>query len=280
MVKFVLSFIFTFSFIYADLLDEKVKNLVDKESYLIHQKLIDIIFKNKSKFYKSTGEIDVVKVAKYLKDSGLLKLFFEAPATLNITFNTNQNPIFFMKLITNSLNAMGYYFFITKEAKREGNVFSWSISLTTEYAIDPTIFARELGKRNCKILDIIKNSKDSWEYIIDISKAKVLEAKEVRVDEFIELGKSINDYWLKVENGEILKIVSRKNNSWYPYVAFYDKNLNLVSIYKEDSKVIKSINIKVPENCLYIKISDIFTLNNIKNGFSVYLKGDMDVSRN
>lgn len=274
MVKFILALTLTLSSVYADLLDEKVKNLVDKESYLVHQKLIDIIFKNKSKFYKSSGEIDVVKVAKYLKDSGLLKLFFEAPSTLNITFNTNQNPIFFMKLITNSLNAMGYYFFITKEAKRESNVFSWSISLTTEYAIDPTIFARELDKRNCKILDIIKNSKDSWEYVIDISKANILEAKELKVDDFMELDKSINDYWLKAENGKILKIVSKANNNWYPYVAFYDKNLNLVSLYKEDSKVINSINIKVPENCLYIKISDIFTLNNIKNGFSIYLKGD------
>lgn len=279
MVKYIFIFTLIFTFLKADLVDEKVKNLVEKDSYLIHQKLIDIIFKDKDKFYTQNGEVNVVKIAKYLKDSGLLKLFFEAPKTLNVTFDTNQNPIFFMKLITNSLNSMGYYFFITKSAKREGDIFSWTISLSTEYAIDPTIFARELDKRNCKILDIVKNSNDSWEYIIDISKAIVLDAKEAVIDESLELGKSINDYWLKVSNGRVLKIASKTYNSWYPYVAFYDKNLNLIGLYKKDDEVVKSINIKVPENCLYVKISDIYTLNNIKNGFRVYLKGDMDVSR-
>lgn len=265
--------IFTLS-LNAGLVDEKVKNLVEKDSYLVHQKLIDIIFKDKKKFYKPSKDIDIVKISKYLKKSGLLNLFFEKPQKLTITFNTNQNPLFFMKLITDSLNSMGYFYFITKEAKRETDIFSWSITLVTEYAIDPVIFAKELKKRDCEIIDILRNSKYNWEYLIDISKASVAIAQSIELNRDTQLEKSIEDYWLKIQKGESLKIVSEPLNSWYPYIAFYDSKLNLIGLYKNRDSIIKSLNVRVPDSCRYIKISDSFTLNNIKNGFRVYLKGE------
>lgn len=280
MVKKIVLSLLLASGLFADLVDEKVKNLVDKDSYLVHQKLIDVIFKNKNRFYKENREIDIVKISKYLKDSGLLNLFFEKPKNLTITFNTNHNPIFFMKLITDSLNSMGYYFFVTKKAKQENNIFSWSISLLAEYAIDPVIFSKELNKRDSYILDIIKTAKYDWEYVIDISKASILEAKDILIDEYVKLHKSINDYWLKLEkDSKVLKLTSEGSNNWYPYISFYDDSLNVLGLYRNSNETVKSLNIKVPKNCKYVKISDIYTLNNIKNGFTVYLQGDGDVSR-
>jgi hypothetical protein len=273
--KLLITLFLSITCLFADLLDEKIKNLVDKDSYLVHQKLIDVIFKNKSKFYLENQKVDIVKVAKYLKDSGLLKLFFQEPKSLSITFNTNHNPIFFMKLITDSLNSMGYYFFVTKTAKQENNIFSWKINLIAEYVIDPTIFSKELNKRDCYILDIIKNSKYDWEYVIDISKAKILEAQEISLNRYIKLDKSISDYWIKLNiDGFDLKLTSQNQNQWYPYIAFYDDSLNLLGLFKKDDEVIDSLNVKIPRNCRYVKISDIYSLNNIKNGFTVYLKGD------
>ncbi len=279
MVKKFLFFACFVFFAQADLIDEKVKSLVEKDAYTVQEKLINIIFKNKDMFYTQNGEVDVVKIAKELKNNGLLNLSFQTPTSFNVTFDTNQNPIFFIKLITNALNSMGYYTFTIKSAKKEGTIFSFTTTLTNENAIDPTVFAEALAKNNSKILNIVKNSNTNWNYLIDISNAIITEAKELELGKQIELEKSISEYWLKVSNTKLLKIASKPTNSWYPYIAFYDKNLNLLGDYKKGDEVVKNMNIKIPENCLYIKISDIYTLNNIKAGFSVHLKGDSDVSR-
>jgi hypothetical protein len=270
LVKKLFLAIFLFNIAFADLLDEKVKSLVDKETYLTHQKLIDIIFRDKQKFYKTSDEIDIIEVVRYLQESGLLRLSFDEPKELFLTLKTDQNPIFFLKLIKNSLNSMGYYYFLTKEAVKDATIFTWKLSIKTEYAVNPIIFAKELMKRECRVLDISRNSQTDWEYVIDISRAKVMEAKELTSS--LKLSKSINDYWLDINGlrGD-LNIRSKGGNSWYPYIAFYNKNLELLGMYKRDDKIISSLNIKIPNECRYVKISDIYSLSNIKNGFLIDL---------
>ena len=54
-------------FAQADVIEEKVKNLVDKDRYLVQEKLINVVFKNRDKFYTQNGEVDVVKIAQELK---------------------------------------------------------------------------------------------------------------------------------------------------------------------------------------------------------------------
>lgn len=265
----------TLSFLIADSLDDKIKNLVDADNYALHQKLIDIIFKNRDNFYRDNKKVDVIKVAQTLKDNGLLKLFFQSSQTLVLKFETTQNPIVLMKIVNDSLTAMGYYFFTTKNAIKDNNRFSWSIALTTEYAIDPVIFSNELNKRNSTIENITKNSKYSWEYSIDMSNASISEAQEITSNRYIKLDKSIGDYWLNLKSsGSDLKLSSESQSGWYPYIAFYDLNLNLLGVFKKENDAIDSINVSIPKGCRYVKVSDVHSLHNIKNGFTVYLKGD------
>jgi hypothetical protein len=67
-----------------------------------------------------------------------------------------------------------------------------------------------------------------------------------------------------------INIVSKRNH-WYPYITFFDDNLGVLKIIKKD-KIIKNMTTSIPYGTKYIKINDLYTLLNIKNGITVTIK--------
>jgi hypothetical protein len=265
-------FIFALLFagtLFADLLDDKIRSFMDKREYIIQQKLINIIFSNRDSFYKNEDLIDSVAVIKELKKNGLIELFFDKPKDFVLTFHTQKNPLIFMKIINDSLSSMGYNYYLTKEAIKDKNGFKWSISLKTEFVIDPIFFANELSVYNCEILDINKLSQTHWKYEIDTANAKI-GAIRVELDTSVKLKKPIEPYWIDVQNADSIELLSHRLDHWYPYIVFYDKNLHIVKYYKYDY-IKKRVKFEIPKTARYIKVADLFTLNNIKRGLRVYL---------
>ncbi|WP_200762731.1 hypothetical protein [Nitrosophilus alvini] len=270
MVRYIFLFLIIISAGFGDILEEKIKSLVDKKSYIQHQKLIEKIFENRNEFYLDESHVDIVKVVQRLKENGLLKLFFNEPRKLIVTFRTNGYPLFFIKLVSDKLRELGYYYFLTYEARNEDDGFYWSISLTAEYAIDPVILSNALKKEGCLILDIRREDEERWVYTVDINGA-YLDVLELEPNVKTKLKKPVSDYWLALPKGRKISIASMPGNSWYPRVAIYDKRLHLLKVYKKDEKT-SWIVLRLPENAYYIKISDIYTLGNIKNGLKVVLE--------
>jgi len=63
-------------------------------------------------------------------------------------------------------------------------------------------------------------------------------------------------------------ITTSKLDNWYPYVVFFDKNLNILNIIaKENSQ--KTIYLDIPQECAYIKISDNYSKTNFKRGITI-----------
>ena len=272
MVKYILLIALSFQILTADIFSDKVRSLVGEKNFRLHANLIKIIFKNKQNFIKN-GQINTIKVSKVLKENGLLKLFFNKPQDISVMFKTNQNPLFFMKLINDSLKSLGYYFFITKSAEKQNNIFQWEININTEYAIDPVIFAKELKKRGCIVTDLDRKSDIKWVYNIDMINSNILEAKYISDNEEIKLAKPIDDYWLRINsNAKKIKLSTHRLDNWFPYLAFYDKDLHVIEIFKKDERT-REITINIPDGCKYITISDIYILNNIKRGLKVLVKG-------
>jgi len=266
MVKIVLLFLLLFSFSFADKYDNlvhgKIKTLLDTSTYNENSAYIKIIFSPTSE-YVENEKVDSVKVIAMLKEHGLLKLFFKKPRELKLNFETNGAPMFFVKIMSDSLRNIGYYRYVTKESNLLDSKFTWKISLNSEYVTDPIILQRELLKSGCRIVDIKRNSSANWTYVIDMKDAyintkKLLDGVEVK------LKRSLYAYWLDVSQINKLKIKSSHRNNWYPYIAYYDKSLKLLQVIKRNTKRrILTLNIK--EDTKYIKISDIYTLKNIKD---------------
>lgn len=246
-----------------DPLIEKIKTLVDPAVFVRDKAYIDIIFSPKEDYYDSSGRVNSVKVIQTLKANGILNLFFKKPREVNISFKTDGTPQFFVKIMSDTLRNIGYYRYVTEKSNLINSEFTWNISLTSEYAADPLILSKELKKSGCDIVDVIRESATDWIYIIDMKNAR-LNTKVIEDGQEIKLKRSLYSYWLDVSKIKKLKVTSSYRNSWYPYIAYYDKSLKLLRVIKRDVKR-RRITLDMKEDTYYLKISDIYTLKNIKD---------------
>jgi len=243
-------------------LTQKIKKLIDKSVYDKNEAYINIILSPKSD-YIIGNRVDSVKVIAILKENGLLNLFFKKPSELKLSFKTSGSPLFFVKIMGDTLRNIGYYQYVTKESNLNSSEFSWKITLNSEYATDPLILQRELKKSGCNIVDVQRNSSTDWSYSIDMSNG-YLNIKILQALEEVQLKRSLYAHWLDVSKVNQLKISSSARNDWYPYISYFDSSLHLLEVFKSDQKTFKT-TVNIPANAKYMKISDLYTLKNIKD---------------
>lgn len=256
----------------SSVLKEKIENLIGEEEYAEHQNLVKFLFKNEDK-YLNGENILYIPLIKKLEDNGLLKLGFSSPQNINLEFKASYDAIKTLKILRNTLKSLGYYYyFITNTSYSTQGQLIWSIQLKTEAAINPLILSKELLKNSCKVVDITRVENNKWIYTIDTQNGSIFEAKNVLNNESIKLSKPLRPYFLTVdENAKSIFVKSRILNNWFPYIAFYDEDLNILGVKKQDYKTSR-MNVSLPENTKYIKIKDQFSLINIKRGLSITIK--------
>ena len=283
MVKVLLSLFLIISSIYAneielsqavvvteDPLTSKIKSFLDEETYRENVDFINVIFDPKSAFYENQ-RVDTVEVIQTLKENGLLKLFFSKPRELKLNFKTSGAPLFFVKIMGDTLRNIGYYRYMTTASNLDASEFIWNITLTSEYATDPLILEKELNESGCKIIDIERNSAYEWTYIIDMDRG-YLNIQELQNKVKVKLKRSLYAHWLNVSKVKILNIKSSRRNRWYPYIAYYDASLHLLKVLKRDN-IYKDIKLNIPQNAKYIKIADLYTLKNVRDELVLYPSG-------
>jgi len=276
MVKIFFSLFLFFSFSFAseatqeDLLREKIKTFLDASVYRENKGYIEILFSPKSDYF-TQDRVDAVKIVTTLKNNGLLNLFFKKPRELRLRFKTSGPPLLFVKIMGDTLRNIGYYRYVTQESHLDSSEFTWSISLVSEYATDPLILQKELQKNGCSIVDLQRNSMTDWTYTLDMRDGH-LNLDSLKAGQEMALKKSLSAYWLNVSEVKTLQIQSSKSNDWYPYIAYYDSSLHLLEVVKKNEKTSKII-LELPKYAEYIKISDMYTLKNIKDSLVVYPVG-------
>lgn len=269
MVRVLFIFLFLTNAIFANILQDSIKSLVNEDTYKKHYRLFKKIFQNEEEFLITENRVDILKVIKTLKENGLLNLFFTSPKKNYITFKTNANPLFFMKLIEDNLRNLGYSLVYTQSVNYD-EIFEWKIYFVSEYTLDPELFTRFLEKSGCEVLEIKRLNESSWDYFINIDNA-YLNVKKLVLKEKTRLKRPLNDYWLNVSEGSKISIASFGGNRWYPKISVFDKNLHLLKVYKKDEKT-DWLVFHLPAGAYYIKISDSYTLNNLKYGLRVTLE--------
>jgi hypothetical protein len=268
--RFVLLIVLTALTLNASDLLEKVRDFMGDDRYATHRGFIEILFKDEAAYY-TNEHLDVVKIVETLKQNGLLQLFFEKPQQLTLTFTTNGPSLYFVKVMGDTLHAIGYYRYMTEYSKKNESEFVWRITMQSEYATDPTVLKNELFKRGCKILDIKRLSQSDWYYNIDMASAS-LNAHNIGQGEVLKLKRSLVPHWVNVEGIRQLKLTSSGSNVWYPYITFFDNSLHLLKVYKRDKKTWQ-IRINIPSNTQYVKIADMYDLKNIKDGLDIEASG-------
>lgn len=250
---------------------EKISSFIGSDVYEKNRAFVEMIFKDESAYHRN-GRVDVVAIAQTLRDNGLLGLFFDSPTSIKLTFRTNGPPLFFVKLMGDTLRDLGYYRYVTEYSKNDAEGFVWTVALVSEYATDPTAMQRELRKRGCDIADIRRSDAYEWHYDIDMQEAR-LEVQQIGAGAQVELKSVLSPHWLDVSTVKTLVLTSLRSNQWHPYITFYDRKMRLLKIYQRDEKTWQ-IKIQLPRDCVYAKIGDLYHLKNIKEGLQIQALGE------
>ena len=199
-----------------------------------------------------------------------MKLFHKTPQKLNIAFLTKSSPIIFVRVIGEALSSMGYNYFLTKRVLRNLDTFVWDIIISTEHIVDPLTLFERLKERGCFFESVQRAGKNRWIYRVN-SKNINIDALNLELDETTKLKKPIKPYWINVKNVKTIEIESKRQDHWYPSIILYDKKLHVVKNYEKET-ITKKVKIDLTEYTRYIKITDMYGLENIKRGMLVYLK--------
>ena len=252
-------------------LDVKIKSYIGEASFARNRDYIHIIFAKVNTFYKGEN-IDVVNVVETLEENGLLKLFFSAPQQYEMTFHTRGDPLYFVKLIGDTLRDIGYYRYVTKESKLDETGFEWRIALEAEYVTDPVLLRKELATRGCEIIDIVRVDATDWHYTIDMKDAH-LKADALMLGEPKKYRRLQYAKWLDVSAVKNVDIKSHRANYWYPYIALYDRSLHLLKVIKVDSET-KVYSVEFSDDVHYMRVSDLYTITNIRYGLEFKASGE------
>ncbi len=272
MFKYFVIFIFcSFALLNGSIIDDKVKNIIGQKNYSTHQNLINLLFKNKDKFVVNE-KIKYYNVFKILRENGLLNLRLETPSEITLEFKALNNNIKAFKILNDTMKSIGYRYFFTKsfEINEQKELF-WTIKFKAEYIVDNVVLLNELQQKNCRILKVENRGSNTWHYEIDFQNSILKEAYKIEKNEKVKFQKPLQEYFIMVDDASVLQIVSKKLNSWFPYIVFFDENLIFLEQIKKD-RIYAGYKMKIPKGTKYIKITDRYNLINIKRGLSIIVK--------
>ncbi len=272
MVNKLILFSLLSSLLFADSLLQKVQSLMDEETYSSHSKLISLLFEDEASFMKSSS-VDMVKVATTLEENGLLTLALPSARQIELSFEYGgENPLFFMKLMTDTLRNMGLTFVLTKSAKLDKEGFVWTVTFEAKTVPDPVLLAKRLERYYASVTDLERLDAARWRYRIDMSGAKIA-AKPIQAGESLKIVRPIRPVWMDVSGVKRLIIRELPGSHWYADVVVYDKMLHILSMKQSDTRT-RYLSLRLPADAAYVKISDRFTLENLRSGVKLTAKGE------
>lgn len=272
MVKRVFLLLFLGSFLFANPVLQKVHSLLDEDTYASHSKLITLLFEDEASYMKSSS-VDMIKVATTLEENGLLKLSLPSAQQIELTFEYGgENPLFFMKLMTDTLRNMGLSFVLTKQAKLDKDGFSWTVTFEAKSVPDPVLLAKRLEKNRAVVTDLERLESTQWRYRIDMSDA-VVSAQSIHAGQSVKIVRPIRPVWMEVSRIKRLVIRELPGSHWYADVVVYDKMLHILSMKQNETRT-RYLSLRLPADAAYVKISDRFTLENLRSGVKLTAKGE------
>ncbi|WP_295702195.1 hypothetical protein [uncultured Helicobacter sp.] len=270
MVRYVLFMAFMLTYIWADVFDDKVRNLIGEQNYQLNVNFLNKIFANKTMYY-TNGRLDIAKIVYALKNNGLLTSRFGQPSEVKLSFSARTSPILLTKVTNSILATMGYSYYVVSKAELSQGLSNIEFSFNTEHNPDIGIILDELSKRGFVCLDINRISEQQWEYVLEVNEPRLPNTKFLAKSATLNLREVSGEYWLALNANGDLHIQTINFIKWNPRVVLYDKNLGIVDIVA-NTGMSASAKIRVPRGVKFVMITDYDSPESLKGGISVNLK--------
>ena len=247
-------------------LEEEIISIIGPEKFQRNQAVLNAVFLDRNRYLRN-GMVDVVKVVQVLDRIGLIQKDFPTRQRHAIVFKAYSHPYLFFKVAFDALKAADLFEYEIVKIEKNEQEYLLHIAYTSSRLADPVAIARYFAKSDMGVVHIQKRQ-NSWEYTIDADSGALLAPKVIRKLKIAPIRKAV---WIRVENIEKLMIFSALGNRWFPKIFIYDRWLRPVDVVQKEHKSVQ-FGLKLPKESYYIKISDKFTLKNIKNGLTIVAK--------
>lgn len=234
------------------------------------QSQLELLFTNQA-YKDDNGNLDIDKISRVLKTNSLLNLNLANPVNLKLTFKAKADAILFFKIINDALNDAGFVYFIPTDFILRDKNINYSISLESQYLLDPGVFYKLLKANSVYIEDIKRIGTYDYEYDLNFDNAVLKTNVNIALNSPKNLEKPLKDYVFSLKDATNLIIDSSNADNWFPKVLFLDKNLNLIKSVKAQNQS-KHLSELVPSGAIYVIVSDMYSLDNIRRGLTITLK--------
>lgn len=265
--KIILSFAVFISNAFAISSLDFAKDIIGDSS---KQSQLELLFANQA-YKDNRGNLDIDKISMVLKTNSLLNLNLTNATNLKLTFKAKADAILFFKIINDALNDAGFVYFIPTDFTLRDKNIDYSISLESQYLLDPGVFYKLLKANSVYIEDIKRIGAYDYEYDLNFNDAILKTNIDIVLNSPKNLEKPLKDYVFSLKGATNLIIDSRDSDNWFPKVLFLDKNLNLIKSVKAQNQS-KHLSELVPNGAIYAIVSDMYSLDNIRRGLTITLK--------
>lgn len=169
-------------------LNSNLKSIVGDQVYNANRQKIKSLFINEAEFLDTNLNLNYDKITNILRTNSFLNLSYASPVYMDISFVSSSSPTLVLKAISQSLNNLGYNYFLTKSLDTWDSGMVWSISINTQFMLNPGSFYKELLSNNIFIKNIKKTGQFAYSYEIDASRA-MLKTLTYESDTEVQLSK-------------------------------------------------------------------------------------------
>ncbi|PZT48737.1 hypothetical protein B6S12_02525 [Helicobacter valdiviensis] len=271
MVKKLFLILFCSGIVFANSVTYSIISILGPQEFQRNERFINKVFAKEENFLNGKGEPNLYKISQALKANGLLSLTFGVPKELLVEFEIKENPLVFMNALYEVLRAMGYYYYLIKESQIDEKGYRFILSMNTEYAIDPVILQEKLKEYGYEANLIERKSLQEWKYSFKNVEFKYPKATQLLLNESKFMANLAGEYWYQCEGGNKLILESANGAKWFPKIVFFDKFMNIIEV-EETKESVQKLEVTLPKEVKFIKVSDTFLPINIKNGLNVIMQ--------
>ncbi|CAM2781664.1 hypothetical protein [Helicobacter burdigaliensis] len=257
--------------IFANSVTYSIISILGPHEFQRNERFIQRIFAKEDNFLDGKGNPNLYKISQNLKTNGLLNLTFGAPKELLVKFEVKENPLIFMNALYEVLRAMGYYYYLVKQSQIDEKGYQFTLSMNTEYAIDPVILQEKLQEFGYEATLIEKINLQEWKYSFKNLEFNYPKAVQLPLNEIKFMANLGGEYWYMCDGGNKLVLESANGVKWFPKIVFFDQSMNILEV-KDTKESVQRLEITLPKEAKFVKVSDTFLPINIKNGINVIMQ--------
>lgn len=180
----------------------------------------------------------------------------------DVHLTISQGGLLSSAIIQQVFGSMGYKADVHHFVSTEGMV-EMGCTLYGKKAFDPKGFSDALSEHQIVVKSGQFKNKQ-WKIGLDASQA-FWNLAPINEDEGAQLERRVLPYWFVVNKAQGISIEAPYGNQWYPEIAVFDSNMQILASFRE-FKSHDRLNFKLPENAMYLKVSNANGMKMLKEG--------------